>query len=718
MSTEKIIEKTTTFSLKSKLADYASLGKLRLASLVVYSAGLGYGLGLLNSDTKYFDWETFIYLLLGGLLVTASSNGYNQVIERESDKKMERTKNRPIPAGRMSVTEGIIVSTILGIIGSYLLIQINYLSFALGLIALVSYVAIYTPLKKITPISVFVGAFPGSIPPMIGYIAATGEFGFEPGIIFLVQFVWQFPHFWAIAWKGSEDYAKGGYRMLPFGDDKDKRTKLIAEQIELERQVGLIRKGNWLYDEQKQPISEKQLQTRLDGIKLEIAELDKLKESRMNSLGLTDEELEEIANKYKKFNGGEVETPLTKDELKQLKKAQDNIAELEQEAVIRRMDSDVAELQRIRDNYAEKIEQAKGFDAEVKKLEDLRDEELADKEAEIKQRKDEEYEAAIHSIESKLLSQKELELQSLEEKYLELETAAEGNKDRLAEIEDLKGKELSKIQDKWAKKEAKVLSQENISKIRSAHTLETAKFSAAKEGFALLKSLDAEKKAAYKVFFAAEKASAIAEIYINLQKEIAELKVLYPGPLSTPFVTSATIRAYASMGGVAAQAIPVFRKGGLLKGPSHESSGLDVINPQTGQKVLEMEGDEVVLSKKTVAKNPEIVHELLQASLYRDGETDIEFLRPELPTQIIEFRNGGALKPVNILPTAPAGPKQEEIGDEVISEAPETDASKELLIITLNQLLERLEQPFYARYGDKEINKITKQQSLFKKIKR
>ena len=239
METEKTIKSATSFSIKEKFADYAALTKMRLASLVVYSAALGYGIALLTAEVYQnkphlpqkidpsFDWETFIYIIIGGFLVTGSSNAFNQIIERESDKKMKRTRNRPLPAGRMKVPEAMIVSIITGVIGLFLLYQINYISFALGLIALVSYVVIYTPLKKITPISVFVGAFPGSIPPMIGYIAATGEFGFEPGMIFLVQFVWQFPHFWAIAWKGSEDYSKGGYKMLPFGDDKDKRTAFI-----------------------------------------------------------------------------------------------------------------------------------------------------------------------------------------------------------------------------------------------------------------------------------------------------------------------------------------------------------------------------------------------------------------------------------------------------------------------------------------------------------
>ena len=234
MESEKTIQPVLGFSLKAKLADYAALAKLRLASLVVYSAGLGYGIALLTAEVfpldhkmdYEFSWQTFLYIILGGFLVTGSSNGFNQVIERESDAKMSRTENRPIPAGRMSVTEGLIVSSILGIIGLYLLYEINQISFALGLVALVSYVAIYTPLKKMTPISVFVGAFPGAFPPMLGWVAATGSFSVEAGILFAMQFVWQFPHFWAIAWKINDQYSKAGFKMLPFGK-KDKRTATI-----------------------------------------------------------------------------------------------------------------------------------------------------------------------------------------------------------------------------------------------------------------------------------------------------------------------------------------------------------------------------------------------------------------------------------------------------------------------------------------------------------
>lgn len=223
-----IQKEITTINLKDKISDYFALAKLRLASLVVYSAGLGYGLGLLNpKTTAFFSWTDFILLIIGGFLVTGSSNGINQIIERNSDKLMERTKNRPLPSGRMQVPEAIMASAVMGIVGLYCLYAINEISFILGLSALISYAFIYTPLKKVTPLSVFVGAFPGSIPPMIGYVAATETFGLEPGILFFVQFVWQFPHFWAIAWKGSDDYEKGGFKMLPYGNRKDKKTAFI-----------------------------------------------------------------------------------------------------------------------------------------------------------------------------------------------------------------------------------------------------------------------------------------------------------------------------------------------------------------------------------------------------------------------------------------------------------------------------------------------------------
>lgn len=167
-------------------------------------------------------WSEMFALFFGGFLVTASSNGFNQVIERELDKLMERTKNRPIPTGKMNAKEGVLVASIMGIIGLYLLFAFtNPLAGILGSLALFLYVVIYTPMKRITPFAVLIGAFPGAIPPMLGYIAATGTFGLAPGVLFAVQFIWQFPHFWAIAWKAHDDYQKAGFHLLPSPGGRD-----------------------------------------------------------------------------------------------------------------------------------------------------------------------------------------------------------------------------------------------------------------------------------------------------------------------------------------------------------------------------------------------------------------------------------------------------------------------------------------------------------------
>jgi protoheme IX farnesyltransferase len=209
----------------SKTKDFIALGKLRLASLVVFSAVIGY---LIAAQEGLFVWLDLIYVILGGLLVTASSNALNQVWERDLDIKMKRTQNRPIAAGRMSVSEGVIFAVATGAIGELFLFLLNPLSGILGLLALMLYVLIYTPLKQISPIAVFVGAFPGSIPPMLGYIAVTGKFDWIAGILFLTQFFWQFPHFWAIAWRINDDYELAGFKMLPTRAGK---TKSNAFQI-------------------------------------------------------------------------------------------------------------------------------------------------------------------------------------------------------------------------------------------------------------------------------------------------------------------------------------------------------------------------------------------------------------------------------------------------------------------------------------------------------
>lgn len=207
----------------SRVRHYAALMKLRLSVLVVVSAIAGF----MFADAA-MNWITFTLLVVGGFLVTGSSNGLNQIIERTLDSKMDRTQNRPLPAGKLSVTESLIFSIGMGAVGLICLWQINFLSSVLGLLALFLYAAIYTPLKRVTSFAVFVGAFPGAIPPMLGWVAATGTFGIEPGILFVMQFMWQFPHFWAIAWVLDDDYKKGGFRLLP---SKEGRGKKSAYQI-------------------------------------------------------------------------------------------------------------------------------------------------------------------------------------------------------------------------------------------------------------------------------------------------------------------------------------------------------------------------------------------------------------------------------------------------------------------------------------------------------
>lgn len=212
-----------SLSIAGKAKDYAAFMKLRLAALVVVSAGICYALAAVT-----FDWITFGWLVLGGTLLTGASNGFNEVIERELDALMERTKSRPLPTGRMSVAEAVIVASLTGAAGVGILwLLINPMSGILGLIALLSYVLAYTPLKRLTPFAVFVGAIPGAIPPMLGCVAATGGFGqltHLAWLMFAVQFIWQFPHFWAIAWRVHDDYLRAGFKMLPSTGGRDRAS--------------------------------------------------------------------------------------------------------------------------------------------------------------------------------------------------------------------------------------------------------------------------------------------------------------------------------------------------------------------------------------------------------------------------------------------------------------------------------------------------------------
>ncbi len=196
----------------SSFRNYVALAKPRLATSVVFSAGAGYLIGI-----PAFDGWIFTLLLIGGFLVVGSSNAFNQVIERHQDAVMERTRNRPIPAGRLTVMQSLMAAAMMGLPGLALLYWINPLSAMFGALSLFIYTAIYTPLKGVTPLAVFIGAIPGAIPFMLGWVAANNDFDIEPGTLFAIQFFWQFPHFWAIAWIFDEDYKKAGYKLLPSG---------------------------------------------------------------------------------------------------------------------------------------------------------------------------------------------------------------------------------------------------------------------------------------------------------------------------------------------------------------------------------------------------------------------------------------------------------------------------------------------------------------------
>lgn len=209
---------TTAMAKTSIVSDFKEITKMRLALSVVFSSVAGYLLGV-----ETVDFKILALLALGGYFMVGASNAFNQIIERDLDALMNRTKNRPIPAGRMSVNTAFAIASIFTILGIAILYVINAQTALFGAISIFLYTCVYTPLKTKTPLAVFVGAFPGAIPFMLGWVAATDDFGIEPGTLFAVQFFWQFPHFWAIGWFLYDDYKKGGFFMLPTGK-QDKGT--------------------------------------------------------------------------------------------------------------------------------------------------------------------------------------------------------------------------------------------------------------------------------------------------------------------------------------------------------------------------------------------------------------------------------------------------------------------------------------------------------------
>lgn len=191
------------------------LFKLRLASLVVFSAALGYLFGV---PAGAFSWSAILGLCVAGTLLTGASNAFNQVLEVREDGLMKRTESRPLVRGVLSPSEAVVAAFLAAGVATLMLwLQFGALTSILGFISLFMYVALYTPMKKLSSWAVFVGAFPGAFPPMLGYVAATGQFDLGAGLLFAMQFMWQFPHFWAIAWVLDEDYERAGFRLLPGG---------------------------------------------------------------------------------------------------------------------------------------------------------------------------------------------------------------------------------------------------------------------------------------------------------------------------------------------------------------------------------------------------------------------------------------------------------------------------------------------------------------------
>lgn len=218
MLAEKTVHIGKTNSLK--ISDYIAFTKLRLSLLVLVSAGLGYLIA--GGD---FNIKTFTCLLIGGFSITVASNGLNQIFERKLDKLMQRTMNRPLPTEKMKVKEAYVFVLAFTIIGtSFLWFGTNTLCTLLSLSSLLLYSFAYTPLKKISSIAVFVGAIPGALPPLLGYVAGKGSIDYIAMSLFATQFMWQFPHFWAIAWRINDDYKKAGFSLLPFSSGHSKQN--------------------------------------------------------------------------------------------------------------------------------------------------------------------------------------------------------------------------------------------------------------------------------------------------------------------------------------------------------------------------------------------------------------------------------------------------------------------------------------------------------------
>jgi protoheme IX farnesyltransferase len=218
-----IITHSSSFALASKVKDYFQLTKFTLSFMVVFSCVTCY----LLAPNVTFDLLSVLLLFIGGMLITGSANAINQAVEKDTDALMKRTANRPVASGRMSENEAFSFAAITGFAGVVTMWQwFNLTSALVGLFSLFLYGFIYTPLKKINSIAVLVGAFPGALPCLIGWVAATGEFSAGGWVLFAIQFLWQFPHFWAIAWVAHKDYSNAGFKLLPSDKGPTKFTAL------------------------------------------------------------------------------------------------------------------------------------------------------------------------------------------------------------------------------------------------------------------------------------------------------------------------------------------------------------------------------------------------------------------------------------------------------------------------------------------------------------
>ena len=205
-----------------KIKDYKMLVKFRLNLLVVFTSAIGYVIG----SGQFFSWMGLLLLSLGGFLITGAANALNQVLEKEYDKLMPRTQNRPLPSGRMTVSTAVLAAGFMSLSGVFILAMFNPLTALIGTVSMIIYAFLYTPVKKISSIAVTIGAVPGALPPLIGWVAATGSIGNEAIVLFAIQFFWQFPHFWAIGWLQHDAYKRVGYHLLPSKGGRDKSSAL------------------------------------------------------------------------------------------------------------------------------------------------------------------------------------------------------------------------------------------------------------------------------------------------------------------------------------------------------------------------------------------------------------------------------------------------------------------------------------------------------------